>query len=133
MSDLHEKIKAWRRIPWAELWEIAEVYENILFDGSRHMCIISFPGMAERTVRVSRARTCAEDCFGRRGANYEVSRFALSAGLKMQYRVTEGSYPNCLEMRRACSRTRLPTLARSSFDMRNSGPDSQIDAMGYSL
>jgi aspartate aminotransferase len=32
-----------------------EVYENILFDGSRHASIISFPGMAERTVLVSGA------------------------------------------------------------------------------
>lgn len=32
-----------------------EVYENILFDGSRHQSIISFPGMEERTVLVSGA------------------------------------------------------------------------------
>jgi aspartate aminotransferase len=32
-----------------------EVYENILFDGSRHQSIISFPGMDERTVLVSGA------------------------------------------------------------------------------
>jgi aspartate/methionine/tyrosine aminotransferase len=32
-----------------------EVYENILFDGSRHVSIASLPGMAERTVIVSGA------------------------------------------------------------------------------
>lgn len=32
-----------------------EVYENILFDGSEHVSIASFPGMAERTVIVSGA------------------------------------------------------------------------------
>jgi len=32
-----------------------EVYENILFDGSRHVSIASLPGMAERTIIVSGA------------------------------------------------------------------------------
>jgi len=32
-----------------------EVYENILFDGSQHVSIASFPGMAERTILVSGA------------------------------------------------------------------------------
>jgi aspartate/methionine/tyrosine aminotransferase len=32
-----------------------EVYENILFDGSEHVSIASFPGMAERTILVSGA------------------------------------------------------------------------------
>ncbi len=32
-----------------------EVYEHILFDGSRHASISSFPGMAERTIVVSGA------------------------------------------------------------------------------
>ena len=32
-----------------------EVYENILFDGSEHVSIAEFPGMAERTVIVSGA------------------------------------------------------------------------------
>lgn len=32
-----------------------EVYENILFDGSEHVSIGSFPGMAERTILVSGA------------------------------------------------------------------------------
>jgi aspartate/methionine/tyrosine aminotransferase len=32
-----------------------EVYENILFDGSKHVSIASLPGMAERTVIVSGA------------------------------------------------------------------------------
>jgi len=32
-----------------------EVYENILFDGSEHVSISGFPGMAERTVLVSGA------------------------------------------------------------------------------
>jgi aspartate/methionine/tyrosine aminotransferase len=32
-----------------------EVYENILFDGSEHVSVASFPGMADRTVIVSGA------------------------------------------------------------------------------
>ena len=32
-----------------------EVYENILFDGSKHVSIAEFPGMAERTIIVSGA------------------------------------------------------------------------------
>jgi len=32
-----------------------EVYENILFDGSKHVSIASFPGMEERTIIVSGA------------------------------------------------------------------------------
>src|SRR5208283_1759024 len=55
-----------------------------------------------------------------------------AGGRSAGYLLTDASYPNCLETRSACSLTTVPTLSRSMWETRNSGPDSQIDAMGYS-
>jgi aspartate/methionine/tyrosine aminotransferase len=71
----------------ADLWVLAdEVYEDVLFDGRRHLSIATLPGMAERTVTV-----------------FSFSKSYAQAGLRVGYAV--GPEPVMTAVRKIANHT----------------------------
>ena len=88
-----------------------EVYEHILFDGSRHQSIASFPGMAERTIIVGGA----SKSFSWTGGRLGWAMFPTLAEAEM-FRNLAINFFSCvsgLQPGRGAARARVPTVRRS--------------------